>query len=86
MPPETSAADNFCANDVCVCLKTAPRVFDKAQIVKIEKQAVAVLPNVIILFDSNAPTVAVETIDFVKPFYLSDSFYNLKSPRAPPVL
>lgn len=84
MSPETSAT--FSANDVCVCAQSAPRAFAKSEIVKIEKQAAAISPNVTVSVEPAARIFAVKAPDFVKPFYLSDSFYNIKSPRAPPIL
>ena len=70
----------------CCCVSSAPRVFAKAETIKIEKQTAGYQPNAPPVFNSFASIKKVETIDFAKPFYLSDSFYNLKSPRAPPRL
>lgn len=86
MPMSPEYAATFDAADECVCIKSAPRVFAKSEIVKIEKQAAAISPNVFVSVKLNAPIVKAETAYFIKPSYLSDSFYNLKSPRAPPVL
>lgn len=84
MSPEFSIAA-FDTTDECVCIQAAPRVFAKSEIVKIEKQAAAISPNIAISINLTATIVPVEIVEFVKPFYLSDSFYNIKSPRAPPI-
>ncbi len=73
------------ADEDCCCVQPAPRVFSKSETIKIEKQA-AVLPFTRIEIEAVATIVAVENTYFEKPFYFSDSFYNIKSPRAPPFL
>jgi type III secretory pathway component EscR len=75
----------FCSDDDCCCFQSAPRVFSKSETVKIEKQT-AVLPLARVEIKAVATVVSVENTYFEKPFYLSDSFYNIKSPRAPPRL
>jgi hypothetical protein len=82
--PENSAT--FDANDNCVCAQSAPRVFAKSEIVKIEKQAAAISPRITVSVALTASISAVVTSYYSKPLYLSDSFYNIKSPRAPPIL
>lgn len=71
------------SNDECFCVQPAPKAFSKSETVKIEKQAMvlSVLPT-----ENKAVAIDVSGADFYfeKPFYLSDSFYNIKSPRAPP--
>lgn len=84
MSPIDSAA--FEPTDNCVCVQTAPRQFAKSEIVKIEKQAATIAPPVSISTQPIAIISTVEVVHFTKPFYLSDSFYNIKSPRAPPIL
>jgi hypothetical protein len=74
------------ANGDCICIQTAPRVLAKSEVVKIEKQAATVSPGVTISVELTARITTSETSDFVKSFHLSDSFYNIKSPRAPPIL
>jgi len=71
------------SNDECFCIQPAPRVFSKSETIKFEKQT-AVLPFSEIEFKAVSQIVSDANIYFEKPFYLSDSFYNLKSPRAPP--
>ena len=76
------------SENACVCFQTAPRAFAKAETVKFGKQAAAVAavslsaPPAIVFVSPSAQA----KIDFIKPFYLSDSFYNLSPGRAPPVL
>lgn len=68
----------------CCCFQSAPRVFAKSETVKIEKQAAEVLTGARIVLQLTAPIIAVKTLNSVAPVYLSDFFYNFKSPRAPP--
>lgn len=81
---ETSAT--FDATDDCVCAQSAPRVFAKSEVVKIEKQAAVISSGIKVSVTLTASISAVKTSDYSKPLYLCDSFYNIKSPRAPPVL
>lgn len=71
------------SNDECFCVQPAPRVFSKSETIKFEKQA-AVSPLSPVEIKTVSQIVADASVYFEKPFYLSDSFYNLKSPRAPP--
>jgi hypothetical protein len=74
---------NFDSNDECSCVQPAPGIFSKSETIKIEKQTSA-LPFSKIEIKTASMVVFEKNIYFEKPFYLSDSFYNLKSPRAPP--
>ncbi len=88
-PHETVSTSNFSVDvsfEECCCASSAPRVFAKSETVKIEKQTADYQPNAPPEIKVFVSAENVETIDFAKPFYLSDSFYNLKSPRAPPRL
>lgn len=70
-------------SDECSCLQPAPRIVSKSETLKVEKQAAAfVLPR----FAGRSPSVpeSFENSFAEKPFYLFDSFYNIRSPRAPP--
>ena len=82
--PSANDSETFSANDSCVCVKSAPRVFDKSPHVKIAKLTAAILPRIVVSTESMTAAATVENVVYVKPFYLSDSFYNIKSPRAPP--
>jgi hypothetical protein len=85
-PQKTGAPENIArldANDECGCVQPAPRVFSKSETVKLEKQTAA-LPSSPVEIVPAAPPATAKNVYFEKPFYLSDSFYNLKSPRAPP--
>ncbi len=72
-------------DDDCDCLQPAPKAFSKSETIKIEKQT-ANLPQTRIEIKAVSSIASIETIFFEKSFYLSDSFYNIKSPRAPPRL
>lgn len=90
MPEQTVQAEaiqnSFTENLNCSCLQPAPKTFSKSELVKIEKQAAKNAPIIEVEFEIIAPIAKTAKADFSKPFYLSDSFYNLKSPRAPPRL
>lgn len=75
-----SAAENG-----CVCVPATAKIFAKAGSVKFEKHSAAINLTAPPEFVFDAQKVSVK-FDFVKPFYLSDSFYNLSPGRAPPVL
>ncbi len=89
MPNHEMASDEniqqIDSDEDCCCVQPAPRVFSKSETIKIEKQA-AVLPLMRIEIKAVSTIVSAENTYFEKPFYLSDSFYNIKSPRAPPRL
>jgi hypothetical protein len=74
---------NFDSNDECSCVQPAPGIFSKSETIKIEKQTSA-LPFSKIEIKRVLTVIFAKNTYFEKPFYLSDSFYNLKSPRAPP--
>jgi hypothetical protein len=67
----------------CFCLQPAPKVASKAETVKFKKYMAAISPltSPEIVF---VPQIAAVRINFTKPLYLSDSFYNLSPGRAPP--
>src|SRR5215203_2889232 len=73
----------FDAGSECFCAESAPRLFSKSETIKIEKQTAA-LPFLRVEIETVSTAISVVNVYFEKPFYLSDSFYNLKSPRAPP--
>jgi hypothetical protein len=81
----TENTEALISEDGCVCFQTTPKVFAKAETVKFKKHAATISnpapPSIVFA----AQTVS-ENIDFIKPFYLSDSFYNVSPGRAPPVL
>ena len=69
----------------CVCFQTAPKIIVKTENLKVDKHIAAisaVKPNEIAFIGQ---TISAR-IDFSKPLFLSDSFYNLSPGRAPPVL
>lgn len=76
---------SFDANEDCSCLQPTPRVYAKSETIKIEKQTTA-LSFSGVEFKAISVILISENAYYEKPFYLSDSFYNLKSPRAPPIL
>ena len=90
VPPQTEQAEaiqnTFTENLNCSCVQSAPKVFSKSELAKIEKQAAKNAPVIEIEFQTIQSIAKSAKADFSKPFYLSDSFYNLKSPRAPPRL
>jgi hypothetical protein len=81
----SETVQTFDSDTECCCIQSAPRVFSKSETIKIEKQTAVLLFSKIEI-KAVSPVVSVENIYFERPFYLSDSFYNIKSPRAPPRL
>jgi hypothetical protein len=79
-PEKVSELDS---NDDCHCIQPAPRVFSKSETIKFEKQTTILLLSQVEI-KAISQIVSGASIYFEKTFYLSDSFYNLKSPRAPP--
>lgn len=75
----------FDSSSECCCLQPAPRAISKSETIKLEKQAL-VLPASKVEIKTVSHVSVIENAYFEKPFYLSDSFYNLKSPRAPPAV
>jgi hypothetical protein len=80
---EVEQAAKFASGEECSCASPAPRVFSKSETIKIEKQASAGSFSLLEI-KTVATFVSAGNVYFEKPFYLSDSFYNIKSPRAPP--
>jgi hypothetical protein len=70
----------------CCCISPAPKVFTKSEKVKTEKQASRLLSKTEIEVRLTPQIVSVKTVEFTRPFYLSDSFHNLTPGRAPPSL
>lgn len=70
----------------CNCVKPAPKAFSKSEFLQIEKQTAAVA--LVISFQAELITQILtdNPANFVQPFQLSDSSYNIRSPRAPPRL
>ena len=71
--------------DECCCIQPAPKVFAKSENLKIEKQTLAILPESHVAIAFVPQTISVKS-EFITPFYLTDSFYNLTPGRAPPIL
>jgi hypothetical protein len=88
MSPDSDDAqisqNNFSERINCSCFQPAPKVFSNAEIHKVEKQAARNFLVIEFEFEAIPQIAAAAKTDFSKPFYLSDSFYNIKSPRAPP--
>lgn len=81
----TDLSASFSEN-ACCCVQSAPRVAAKTENIKVEKQKSAITQISEIEPILVSQLVIVKTIDFVSPFYLSDSFHNLTPGRAPPRL
>lgn len=81
----TGIVESLISQDQCCCIQPAPKVFAKSENLKIEKQTLAILPvsQIAIVFVPQTITIKSE---FITPFYLTDSFYNLTPGRAPPIL
>jgi hypothetical protein len=70
----------------CCCIQPAPKVVSKNESFKLNKSVAALLTESQIEIKPISQIVSVAAIDFVTPFYLSDSFYNLTPSRGPPRL
>lgn len=81
----SESAPSVVSNDECCCIQPARKVVAKTENLKIEKQTLAGVraSRVAVAFVPRKLTVKTE---FIAPFYLTDSFYNLAPGRAPPVL
>jgi hypothetical protein len=78
-PDDVSGTD-----EICVCAAIVSKLPPKSETVKIQKQAaLASTGRPAILAIREDPRPAILTV-FKKPFYLSDSFYNLAPKRGPP--
>ena len=90
MPAESNQADAgqpvFSSNPNCSCVKPAPKAFSKSDFLKIEKQTAEITPIISFQAVLLQVVVAGNAANFAQPFQLSDSSYNIKSPRAPPCL
>jgi hypothetical protein len=80
------SANRLAPHTNCICADTTPRIFAKSERPPLQ-------PNVAVLvhvadsqFASVVLVIAQTRIDFERPFYLTDSFYNLSPKRGPPVL
>ncbi|MGI8468750.1 MAG: hypothetical protein ACR2N3_09875 [Pyrinomonadaceae bacterium] len=90
MPDESNRAETIqnaiCKTGCCNCVQPAPQVFSKSAFLKIEKQTAEISPAISFKIETIPQIISTGQTNFVKSFYLSDSFYNIKSPRAPPRL
>lgn len=69
----------------CVCfMPSAPKVFGKNETVKIQKQAALLTAEIEIVYGFVLARVPSATRFAFSEISLSDSSYNIKSPRAPP--
>lgn len=84
-PDSPEKVQSISSKSNCCCFQSAPKVFSKSAFVSIEKQTAEVLPAIKVEFETISQIAAARPANFSQPFYLSDLFYNLKSPRAPPV-
>ena len=90
MPAESNQAETIqnviFESHSCNCAKPAPKVYSKSELLKIEKYAAEISPATTIEVEMIPQIIPDNPANFVQPFQLSDSSYNIKSPRAPPVL
>ncbi|MEP6849776.1 MAG: hypothetical protein ABI999_13050 [Acidobacteriota bacterium] len=73
------------SDDDCICAVTTQTIVAKFETVKIEKRVLSSsfeVPEIAFVISS----LGIVKINFVKLFYLSDSFYNLAPKRGPPRL
>lgn len=82
---KTGASVVFSENE-CRCADSAPEAFTKSETFKTEKQIAGFFSETQLEVSLTPQIISLRTGDFIKPFYLSDSFYNLAPGRAPPRL
>ena len=70
----------------CSCVDTVSRTFAKSERTSIEHRGAVLAPVVNVPIAHAVVALAGPRIDFERPFYLTDSFYNLSPKRGPPVL
>jgi hypothetical protein len=78
-------AQSLVSQDECCCIEPAPKVVAKSETLKIEKQKLATL-SLLPVEIAFVPQIVSVKSEFITPFYLTDSFYNLTPGRAPPNL
>jgi hypothetical protein len=86
---ESATDDAVClsfSEQECCCIQPAPQAFVKADKFKFSNLVVAILPASLMNTEIAPLFVSVNLTPFIKPFYLSDSFYNISPGRAPPRL
>lgn len=83
---ETKNVSPVLSEKECCCIKPAPKVFAKSETVKTEKQFAKISSSASVEINVIVQINSVRTTEFIRPFYLSDSFYNLSPGRAPPRL
>ena len=69
----------------CICEVAASKAVAKSEAIKFNKHIAAVSVEKVVVTAVFHP-LETARIDFIKPFYLSDSFYNLAPKRGPPIL
>jgi len=72
-------------SDECVCDSLRAKIVARLDVLKLKKHAAHVSIETIVTVVAQPLTTRHE-IAFEKPFYLTDSFYNLSPKRGPPVL
>jgi hypothetical protein len=81
----SETAQSVVPNDECCCIESAQRIIAKTENLKIEKQILADVRASRLTVAFISQKFAVRT-EFIAPFYLTDSFYNISPGRAPPIL
>jgi hypothetical protein len=70
----------------CICGQASSSLYAKSDRPQVDHQIVGFAPAAITPVLANYPRLTVPLPNRERPFYLTDSFYNLSPQRGPPVL
>ena len=82
-PQIENNGDRIATDDDCICAENAQKIVAKSESIKLKKHGALTsveLPSSVAVVE----TLQALTLGFVKPTYLTDSFYNLSLSRGPP--
>lgn len=77
-------ADYFESGENCVCAAISQRTATKSEAIKFKKLAAAITPNALFTVVTQEQPIVTSLAFVSKPFFLSDSFYNIAPKRGPP--
>jgi hypothetical protein len=84
--PRADTGDCIDNDGDCICAETASRTFARSFTPHLQQFVAVHTPVVVEIAQPTTVRVVTPRIDFERPFYLTDSFYNLSPKRGPPVL
>jgi hypothetical protein len=69
----------------CICAQTGSRVVAKAERPHVSQNAAVLTVTAETTLTPSTPLIVATRVEFERPFYLTDSFYNLSPKRGPPL-